>query len=98
MTILNACTKKVWKLIEWTTHMVNFKGSITRLNSDNSFSQTDCLTTVKESCLRCYLHIDGERIDGLLCFPKTLVQREIQKVPIHYSTLGFWFRFLDDNR
>ena len=50
-----------------------FKQSLTGLNSEFSFSKTNCLTKAEEPSLPCYLPIAGGRIIGFMPFPKVLV-------------------------
>ena len=55
-----------------------FKQSKAGLNSEFSFSYSGCLTEAKEPSMPYYLLIAGERTDGLMPFPRTLVQSEKQ--------------------
>ena len=49
-----------------------FKRSLTRLNSEFSFSKTSCLTKAEEPSLSCYLPIDGGRNHWIHTFPKSI--------------------------
>ena len=71
---------KIW-------HKVNFKQSLTGLNSEFSFSQTGCHSKIKELSLPYYLPIAGGRIIGFIPFPRVLVQCEMQSV-----TSRIWIR------
>ena len=51
-------------------HKVNFKRSLTGLNSEFSFSLTSCLTKAEEPSLPYYLPIAGGRIFWIHTFPK----------------------------
>ena len=57
-----------------------FKRSLTRLNSEFSFSSTCCLTKAEEPSLSYYLPIAGGRIIGFVPFPRVLVLCEMQSV------------------
>ena len=61
-------------------HKVNFKRSLTGLNSEFSFSYTSCLTKAEESSLPYYLPIVGGGIIRFIPFPRVLVLREMQSV------------------
>ena len=63
-------------------HKVNFKRSLTGLNSEFSFSQTSCLTKAEEPSLSYYLPIAGGRIIGFIPFPMVLVLCEMDKVTL----------------
>ena len=55
-----------------------FKQSLTGLNSEFSFSLTNCLTKAEEPSLPYYLPIAGGRIIGFIPFLRVLVQCEMQ--------------------
>ena len=57
-----------------------FKRSLTRLNSEFSFSYTSCLTKAEEPSLSYYLPIAGGIIIGFIPFPRVLVLCEMQSV------------------
>ena len=59
-------------------HKVNFKLSLTGLNSELSFSKTGCLNKAKNRSLPNYLPIGGRRIIGFTPFPRVLVLCEMQ--------------------
>ena len=61
-------------------HKVNFKRSLTGLNSEFSFSKTSCLNKAEETSLSYYLPIAGGRIIGFIPFPRVLVLCEMQLV------------------
>ena len=61
-------------------HKVNFKRSLTGLNSEFSFSQTSCLTKAEEPSLPYYLPIAGGRITGFIPFPRVLGLCEMQSL------------------
>ena len=50
----------------------------TSLNSEFSFSKTNCLTKAKEPNLPCYLNIASGRTDGVIPFPRELMWSETQ--------------------
>ena len=54
------------------------KQGLTGLNSEFSFSETSCLTTVKEPSLCYYLLIAGGQIVGYIPFPRLLALCEMQ--------------------
>ena len=58
-------------------HKVNFKRSLTGLNSEFSFSLTSCLTKTEEPTI---LPIAGGRIIEFIPFPRVLVLCEMQSV------------------
>ena len=55
-----------------------FKRSLTNLNSEFSFSETDRLIKAKELSLPYYLLIAGRGLIGLILFPRVLVLCEMQ--------------------
>ena len=57
-----------------------FKRSLTSLNSEFSFSKTNCLTKAEEPSLPYYLPIARGRIIGFIPFPRVLVLFEMQSV------------------
>ena len=61
-------------------HKVNFKRSLTGLNSEFSYSWNSCLTTAEEPSLPYYSPIGRRRIIGFLPFPRVLVLCEMQSV------------------
>ena len=62
-------------------HKVNFfKRSLTGLNSEFSFSLTNCLNKAEELSLSYYLPIAGGRIIGFIPFPRVLVVCEMLSV------------------
>ena len=61
-------------------HKVNFKRSLTGLNSEFSFSKTNCLSKVEEPSLPNYLPIAGTRILRFIPFLKVLMLIEMQSV------------------
>ena len=61
-------------------YKVNFKQSLGGLNSDFSFSKTECLTKAKEPSLPYYLLTAGGRITGFILFSRVLVLCEMQSV------------------
>ena len=67
------CSGRIW-------HKVNFKQSLTGLNSEFSFSYTSCLIKAEEPSLPYYLAIAGGRIIGFIPFPRVLVLCEMQSV------------------
>ena len=56
------------------------KWSLTGLNLEFSFSQTNCLTKAEETSLSYYLSIARGRIIGFLPFPRVLVLCEMQSI------------------
>ena len=64
----------------WIWHKVNFKQSLTGLNSEFSFFETICLTKAEEPSLPYYLPIARGRIIGFIPFPRVLVLSEMQSV------------------
>ena len=64
-----------------------FKRILTGLNSEFSFSYTSCLSKPEEPSLSYYLPIAGERIIGLIPFPRVLVLWEMQS-----ATSRIWTR------
>ena len=59
-------------------HEVNFlKKSLTRLNSELSFSLIDCHTKAKELSLPYYLPTAGRKIVGFITFQRVLAQYEM---------------------
>ena len=61
-------------------HKVNFKRSLTGLDSVFSFSWTSCFTKALEHSLSYYLPRAGGKIIGFIPFPRVLVLWEIQSV------------------
>ena len=57
-----------------------FKQSLTGLNSEFSFSSTNCPTKAEEPSLPYYLPIAGGRIIGFIPFPRVLVLCEMQSI------------------
>ena len=78
-------------------HKVNFKRSLTGLNSEFSFSYTSCLTKAEEPSLSYYLPIAGGRIIGFIPFPRVLVLCEMQSVSSRIWTRVAVSNSYDDN-
>ena len=74
-----------------------FKRSLTGLNSEFSFSETNGLTKAEEPSLPYYLPIAGGRIIGFIPFPRVLVLCEMQSVRSRIWTCVAVFIFYDDN-
>ena len=65
------------------------RGSVTGLNSEFSFSLTDCLSKAREPILPYYLPIAGGRIIVLITFPRVLVPCEMQSAsPRIWTRIG----------
>ena len=74
-----------------------FKRSLTGLNSEFSFSYTNCLPKAEEPSLPYYLPIAGGRIIGFIPFPRVLVLCEMQSVSSRIWTRVTVFISYDDN-
>ena len=74
-----------------------FKRSLTGLNSEFSFSKTNCLIKAEEPSLPYYLPLAGGRIIGFIAFQRVLVLCEMQSVSSRIWTLIAVFISYDDN-
>ena len=66
------------------------------VNSEFSFSQTNCLTKAEEPSLPYYLPIAGGRIFGFIPFPRVLVLCEMQSVSSRIWTRVAVFIFIEE--
>ena len=73
MTILNAYTKKVWKLIEGTTYTTHYKveSQLVEIQNLPSLSSV-AVPRGKESSLLYYLYTAKGRRDVFISFPRAL--------------------------
>ena len=73
-------------LAGWDT-VSTFKQSLTRLDSEFSFSLTGCLIKTKETYLSYYLPLVGVRMRGFIHFSRELVISEM-----HWASFRIWTR------
>ena len=76
---------------------VNFKRSLTGLNSEFPFSKTSCLTKAKEPSMPDYLPKAEGRTTGFIHLPRVLVVWEMQSVSSRIWTRVAEFISFDDN-
>ena len=84
------------QMVGYVTRSV-FKWSLTGLNSKFSYSETDCLTMVREPNLPNYLPIAGRKVTGFISFPSLLVLCEMQFASSRIWNVVALSIFYDDN-